>query len=180
MTPERTLDSRRVYSGHIVGLRVDTVELADGKTSLREIVEHGDCVVVVPLDASGDALLVRQYRKAMEAFLLEAVAGGIRDGESPEQAAQRELAEETGYAAGRLRRLAGGYASPGFCTEFMHIYLADDLVPTAAQPDDDEAIEVVPTPLAAALEMIERGDIRDVKSIAALLLVRAYLQPVLG
>jgi len=170
LTPERTLDSRRVYSGRIVGLRIDTVELADGKTSVREIVEHGDCVVVVPIDDDGNALLVRQYRKAMEAFLVEAVAGGIDDGESPEQAAQRELAEETGFAAGRLRRLAGGYSSPGFCTEFMHIYLAEDLTPMAAQPDDDEAIEVVVVPLASVPAMIERGDIRDVKTIAALLL----------
>ena len=172
MNPERTLASRQVYSGHVVGLRLDTVELANGQTTLREIVEHGECVVIVPINAAGNVLLVRQYRKATDDFLLEAPAGGIDPGESPDEAVQRELAEETGFRAGRIRHLGGGYSSPGYCTEFLHLYLAEELTPAFAQPDADEDLTVVPMPLAATIELIERGDIRDVKTIAALLLAQ--------
>jgi len=165
---ETTLDSRRIYDGKIFGVRVDTVRLSKGGTSQREIVEHGNSVVMVPVDKQGRVLLVRQYRKAPEKSLLEAPAGGLEEGEAPEDGALRELQEEIGFTAGRLQCMAGFWMTPGFCTEYMHAYIATDLSPSVLAPDFDENIEVVPVPLAEIPDLIRSGEIEDAKSIAAL------------
>lgn len=170
MTDEPTLASRRVYTGRILDLRVDTVRLPDGTTSQREIIEHSPSVVIVPVDAEGRVLLVRQYRKAPEKTLLEAPAGGLEAAERPEDGALRELQEEVGFTAGSLRHLGGFWLSPGFCTEYMDAYLATDLTPSSLPPDPDETIEVVPVPWAEALAMVYSGEVEDAKSIAAILL----------
>ena len=170
MTEELTVDSRRIYSGKIIGVRVDTVRLPNGGTSQREIVEHGDSVVMVPVDHQQRVLLVRQYRKSPEKSLLEAPAGGLEEGEVPEEGVLRELQEEIGFTAGNLVRMAGFWMTPGFCTEYMHAYIATDLRPSALAPDEDESIEVVPTPLARIPDMIRSGEIEDAKTIAALLM----------
>ena len=106
-----------------MNLRVDTVELPGGRKATREVVEHGDVVAIVPLLEGDDVLLVRQYRLPAEKVLLEVPAGGVDRGESVEAAAQRELGEECGRRAGRLERLGGFYVSPGFCNEFVHVFL---------------------------------------------------------
>ncbi|MBI4282072.1 MAG: NUDIX hydrolase [Chloroflexi bacterium] len=171
MPEESTVDSRRIYRGKIIGVRVDTVKLPRGGTSQREIVEHGPSVVVVPVDHQGRVLLVRQYRKAPERWLLEAPAGGLEEGEAPEEGCLRELQEEIGFTAGRLQRMAGFWMTPGFCTEYMHAYIATDLRRSALAPDEDESIEVVPVPLAQVQDTIRSGEIEDAKTIAALLMV---------
>jgi ADP-ribose pyrophosphatase len=152
-----------------VNLRLDTVELPGGRKTTREVVEHGDVVAVVPLLAGKDVLLVRQYRLPAARILLEVPAGGVDAGESAEEAAQRELGEECGQQANRLERLGGFYASPGFCSEFMHVFLATDLRPVGAHPDPDEEIAVVRLALAEALRLVHRGEIQDSKSIIALM-----------
>jgi ADP-ribose pyrophosphatase len=167
---EPTLESRRIYSGKIIGVRVDTVRLPTNGVSQREIVEHGDAVVVVPVDSTERVLLVRQYRKAAEKTLLEAPAGGLDKEESPEEGCLRELQEETGFIAGRLQHMGSFWMTPGFCTEYMHAYLATDLRPSSLAPDEDENIEVMPIPLAQVPDMIRSGEIEDAKSIAALLM----------
>ena len=167
---EPTIESHRPFEGKLVNLRVDTVRLPDGRLVLREIVEHSDCVCVVPLDGEGNVVLVRQYRKPIERFLLEVPAGGIHPGEEPEDAARRELVEETGYRARGLERLAYFWTSPGFCTEGMHAYLATGLEAGTHSLDDDESIEVVKAPLENVPSMIASGEIRDGKSIASLML----------
>jgi ADP-ribose pyrophosphatase len=167
---ERVIASHRVYEGHIINVRLDRVELADGRTSQREIVEHAPVVAIVPLDEDGNVVLVRQYRLAAEEALLEIPAGGVDDGEDLEAAAQRELQEETGLRAGRLKRLGGFYVSPGYVTEFIHVYLASDLAEAPLDGDEDEQIEVVRLPVSEALREIETGGIRDAKSIVGLLL----------
>jgi len=166
--PERVLETRRVYEGRVVNLRVDTVALPDGRSARREVAEHAPVVVIVPLDAQGNVLLVRQYRLPVKQLLLELPAGCIDPGESVEGAAQRELQEETGQRAGRLERLAAFYASPGYCDELMHLYLATELEPSPLAPDSDESIEVVRIPLADALALVERGEICDAKTIIGL------------
>jgi len=170
MSEERTLQSEHVYRGKLIGLRVDTVELASGHRTLREIVEHGGAIAVVAIDADERVILVRQFRKAMEQTLLEIPAGTLKREEDPLDCARRELEEETGSGADTWQKLGFFYTSPGFCTEGMHVYLATALRPAGREPDEDEIIEVVPVPLSDVTALIERGEIRDAKSIAGLLM----------
>ncbi len=125
-------------------------------------------VAVVPLLEEGDVLLVQQYRLPAGQTLLEVPAGGLDEGEKPEEAAQRELGEECGQQAGRLERLGGFYLSPGFCSEFVHVFLATQLRPVRARPEPDEEIAVVRLRLAEALRLVRQGEIRDGKSIIGL------------
>ena len=168
---EPTIESRRIYEGRILNLRVDTVRLPNGRTATREIVEHRDAVVIVALNERDEVLLVRQYRKAPEVMLLEAPAGVVDPGEEHAATALRELQEETGYTAARVEKLAEFYSSPGFCNELLHLYLATGLSHLPSQPDDDEIIELAPVPLRDVPALIARNEIRDAKSIAGLLAV---------
>jgi len=168
---ERVTSSRRIHDGRIVSLREDRATLADGRTVLREVVEHAEVAAIVPLDTEGKVILVRQYRLPAREALLEIPAGGAEDGETIEDTAQRELREETGYRAGRLERLCGFFVSPGYCTEFIHVFLASDLVKDPIDGDPDEVIAVVRMPLANIAHLIDTGEIRDGKSIIGLLLV---------
>lgn len=158
------------FQGRIVTLRVDRVRLPNGRFTTREIAEHSDSVCVVPLDENGNILMVRQFRKPLEDQLLEVPAGGIEAGESPEDTVIRELQEEVGFIAGDIKLLSGFWLAPGWCTEYMHAYLARDLAPSRLPADDDENITVLPVPLDQVLPMIESGEIQDAKSIASLLL----------
>lgn len=168
--PDRVLSSRLVYEGRKVRLRVDTIELPGGRTSEREIIEHGAVSAVVPLDDDGCVVMVRQYRLAAESTLLEIPAGMIDEGESPEQAAQRELAEEAGLKAAILTRISSFYPTPGVSTEVIHLFLAEDLQPQVAEADEDEDIVVQKVPLSTAVLMAERGEFQDGKTIAGILL----------
>ncbi len=175
MIPERQLDTDTVYDGRIIRVRVDTVSLPGGRETVREVVEHAACVVIVPIDSNRNVLMVRQYRYAAGRSLLEAPAGRVEPGEAPDDCAQRELQEEVGYAAGSLRSLGGFWMSPGFCTEYMHAYLAQDLAPSRMEPDDDEDISVERIPLDTTYRLIRRGEIEDAKTIAALSMASAQL-----
>ncbi len=173
---EPTVESKLVYEGRILDLRVDTVRLPSGRLTTREIAEHSDSVCMVPLDSEGNVLLVRQYRKSVESNLLEVPAGGIDENEDPEAAVLRELQEEVGYTAGKIRRLAGFWVSPGWCTEFMHAYLATELSPARLDADFDENITVIRVPLVQTLDLISSGEIQDGKSVASLLLAMRHLE----
>lgn len=171
MQPEEQIASREIYDGRIIKVRVDDILLTpSGRQSVREVVEHAPAVVIVPVDGDGNVLLVRQYRYAAKQTLLEAPAGIVEHGEDPDACAQRELAEEIGFASRDLRVLGGFWASPGFCDEFLYAYLAKDLVPHKLQADDDENIEVEKVPLARIPQLIRLGEIQDAKSVAALLM----------
>ncbi len=177
MGTERTQRSRLIYQGRIVNLREDTVELSNGRAATREVVEHRPAVVMVALDDRDNVILVRQYRKAVEAELLEAPAGGLNEGEPPEQGAQRELEEETGFRARRMQPMGGFYSAPGFCTEYLHAFLCTDLRRVGAHPEEDEEITVEPTPVARIPELIRTGRIRDAKSVAGLLMYLSLYRP---
>ncbi len=168
--PEVTVESATPFQGKLVNVRVDTVRMPGGRLTTREIVEHQPVVCVAPVDSDGNVLLVRQYRKPAESELLEVVAGGVEDGETPEEAALRELQEEVRFTAGSIRHLSSAWVAPGWCTEFMHLYLATDLIPSSLPPDSDENISVVAVPLHTVPGLIASGEIRDLKSIASLLL----------
>ena len=167
---EEKLSSRSVFEGRVVSVRVDEVRLPGGGSAIREVVDHRPAVVIVPLDECGRVIMVRQYRYAVGETLLEAPAGIVEEGEEPCETAQRELQEEVGRIAGDLRKLGEFWATPGFCNEMMHAYVARDLRHSVLDADDDENITVVAVPINDALDMIAAGEIRDAKTIAALLL----------
>lgn len=169
--PPVVLASRRVHEGW-VGLRIDTLSFPGGRESTREVVEHPGGVTLVAFDRGGRLLLVRQYRHPAGRELLELPAGTLDPDESPEGCAERELQEETGYRPGRLERLGGFYTAPGYCSEYLHVFLCTDLVESRLE-GDEEAIDVQRLPLEEALRLLAAGEIEDAKTAGALLL---YLQ----
>ena len=174
MAEEKTLSSRLIYDGRAVRLRVDTVRLPSGRETTREIVEHGDCVAIIAVDDKDNVLLVNQFRKPVERELLEIPAGGIEPGEEPVDCVRRELREETGFLPQKVERLGGFYSTPGYCNEYLHLYLATDLVLRPLQAEDSESIRLVRVPLAQIPGLITSGSICDAKSIAGLLIFLDY------
>lgn len=171
---ETRIEGRTVYDGHILRLEVDRVRLTSGHESVREVVRHNGAVVVLPVAADGSVVLVRQYRYPTGESLLEAPAGKLDvAGESPAACAARELAEETGLAAGSWRWLGEFYTAPGFSDELLRCFLATDLGPVAgAAVDDDEIDEVVRLTPAELDAAIRDHHIRDAKTLAIILLAR--------
>ena len=167
---EETLSSRRLYEGVVVKLRVDRVRMSTGHETVRVVVEHVGAVTVVAVDGEGRLLLVRQHRHAAGRSLLELPAGTLDGEEEPAACAARELEEETGFRPGRVQRLGGFFVSPGYCTEYIHAYLATDLEPGRAGGDDDEDIEVLALPQPEVFRLVDSGELEDAKSLAALLL----------
>jgi len=171
---EKTLSSQLIYDGRAVKLRVDTVEMPGGRQTTREIVEHSDCIAIIAIDADNNALLVKQFRKPVEEELLEIPAGGIDLGEDPETTVRRELREETGYLPQKVKRLGGFYSAPGYCSEYLYLYLATDLIPGQLYAEDTEEISLVRVPIAQIPGLITSGRICDAKSIAGLLIYLEY------
>ncbi len=169
MLPEKKLSSQKVYRGRAVNLRLDTVQKPSGTKTSREVVEHSDCVAIVATDDQDNILLVRQFRHAVGKFLLEIPAGGIDPGEEPIDCVRRELQEEIGYFPQKIDKMGGFYAIPGYGTEYLHCYLASDLIPSRLVAEDTESIELVRVPQSQIPQLIASGEICDAKSIAALL-----------
>ncbi|MFH1663119.1 MAG: NUDIX hydrolase [Chloroflexota bacterium] len=174
---EETLSSREIYSGRILKLRADDVRLPDGCQAKHEIIEHSNAVAIVAIDANDNVLLVKQFRKPVEKELLEIPAGCIEDGEEADATVIREMREETGYRPQKIERLGGFYSTPGFCTEYLYLYLATDLVPDELHAEDTDDIELVRVPLCNSAGLISSGTICDAKSIAGLLLYLAAKKP---
>ncbi|MCL6559444.1 MAG: NUDIX hydrolase [Firmicutes bacterium] len=169
MLREKTLDSKYVYKGKIINVRLDTVLLPDGRTSAREVVEYTGAVVVVAVTREKEVVMVRQYRYPVGRELIEIPAGKIECGENPETTARRELLEEAGCEARSWTYLGRFYSTPGFTSEIMHLFFAQDLIFQRQSPDEDEFVEVVRIPFEEALAMVLRGEICDAKSICGLL-----------
>jgi len=172
---EKTLSSQQIYDGQVVKLRVDTVSMPGGRETTREIVEHSDCVAIVAIDADDNVILVNQFRKPVEKELLEIPAGGIEPGEDPVTAVRREMQEETGYLPQRVERLGGFYSAPGYSSEYLHLYLAVDLILSQLYAEDTDSIELVRVPVSQIPVLITTGKICDSKSIAGLLIYSSLL-----
>ena len=175
MAKEETLSSQIIYDGRAVKLRVDTVEMPGGRETTREIVEHADCVAIIAIDADNNVLLINQFRKAVERELLEIPAGGIEPGEDPVECVRRELREEAGYLPEKVERIGGFYSTPGYCTEYLYLYLATDLTPSQLFAEDTLSIKLVRVPIGQIPGLIASGSICDAKSIAGLLIYSSLL-----
>jgi ADP-ribose pyrophosphatase len=167
---EITISSQPIFNGRAFNVRVDTIINANGEKTTREIVEHADCIAAVPVDVNGDIWLVKQHRIAVGKFMLEIPAGGIEAGEDAVEAVKRELQEEIGFLPRKITKLSGVYSSPGFCTEFLYIYLATELQPSRLTAEDTAAIEAIRIKPAQIMELIHAGEICDSKTITGLLL----------
>jgi len=165
---EITLSSQYIHRGRIVTLREDTVLLSSGMEAKREIVEHHRAVVVLPVLDTGEIVLVRQFRTAVGAAILEIPAGLMESNETPLEAARRELGEETGFVSACLTPLFEGFPTPGFCTEYMYFFLATELTSGAAHPDPDEIVETVTMSVSEMVAAIQARTIIDLKTIAAI------------
>ena len=163
------LDKRRAYQGKVVQLDVEHVRLPGGVSCELEIIRHQGAAAVVPVDASGDIVLVRQYRHATGGWLLEVPAGKLDPGEDPETCAFRELEEETGLKAGRLESLGWIWTTPGFADERIWLYLARDLTSGQQCLEPDELLSLETFPLEVAQRMALDGEITDSKTAIAIL-----------
>jgi ADP-ribose pyrophosphatase len=172
-SPPRVVASERIYDGLIIKVRVDEISLPDGRTALREVVDHPGAIVVAALDDEDHVFLVEQYRHPIGRALLELPAGTLEPGEEPLACAKRELREEVGLEALRWTPLPRFFSSPGFINESLYPFLAQDLSRVPTDPDDDEVISVVRYPLTGLLEHLD--EIADAKTLATLLLVERVL-----
>ncbi len=166
----------RLYTGAILNLEKWQVELPNGKLAPREIVLNPGAAAIVPVDDKGNVTLVRQYRAAIGDFTWEIPAGKLDGpGEDPLSCAKRELAEETGFTAQSWRLLSKMAPSPGFSSEWIHIYLATDLTGGQTHPDQDEFITTLSLPLLEAVRQVMQGELFDAKTCMALLLAKQVL-----
>lgn len=172
MSPKhwKTRSSREVYRNKWMSLREDIAEMPDGATTLYGVVELGECVGVLPFVDAEHVLLVRQYRYVQgENHRWEMPTGGVEAGESPKDAAQRELREEAGYAAGELIRVSTFYTSKSICDETAHLYLGYNLRPETLPSDDTEFLERRVFAFAEVLHMVRTNEIRDAMTVIAVL-----------
>lgn len=168
---ETTVSVRPVYSGTIIDLEVQEVRLPDGKPAMREIVRHKGASAVVAVTPEGRFVMVRQFRKPNHALFIEIPAGKLDPGEEPIVCAARELQEETGFIAGRIRPLMRIHTTPGFSDELLHLFVADELVRGETNPDHDEFLTCFEMSREEAIEAIRSGEITDAKTVSGLLAV---------
>lgn len=179
MSSPKTLRSEKKYSGKVFDLIVDEIEYPSGNRSIREVASHPGGAVVVPLLPGKEVVLVRQFRYPIQQYVIELPAGKLNPGEDPALCARRELEEETGFTAGKLRPLTAIYTTPGFCNERLHLFLATDLKKSqrGQQLEEGEAsltVEIIA--LHRVIEMIETGEIIDGKTICGVLLADRILR----
>ncbi len=168
-SPETVLSVENLFSGKVVRLNLYSIELPSGHHAKREVMEHGGAIAIVPVLPDGKIGLIRQWRTAAQEWLLELPAGGIEPNEAPEECARRESIEEIGMQIGKLSPLFQCFLAPGYSSEMMYGFLAEDLTDVGAQPEPDENIEFVPVTLDEALQLLDEGKIRDSKTICGLL-----------
>jgi len=167
--------SEMIYEGPVFGLRRDEVIEPSGIRTVREVITHPGSVVVLPVLPDKRILLIRQYRHATRQYMWELVAGRIDEGEGPKEAALREMIEETGYRAKRVKIFLDVFPTPGFLEERMYILLAEGLTPGAAEPEEDERIECKAFTRKEVEKMIRANKIRDAKTIAGILYYLRFL-----
>ena len=169
---EKTLSTKRVYNGKVVFVDYDDIETSDGHKSFREVIRHPGGVVIVAEKDENTILLVKQYRYPLKDVSLELPAGKLEYGENPDEAAKRELEEETGYVAKTWKSLGYIFTTPGICDEKLYLYYAKDLTFTKPNPDEGEILEEFEYKIEDVFKLIKNGELNDSKTLCALL--RAY------
>ncbi|RAP34144.1 hypothetical protein DID75_00410 [Candidatus Marinamargulisbacteria bacterium SCGC AG-410-N11] len=172
---EKRITSELIYQGSILNVRKDIVKCSNSQESTREVVEHCDAVVIMPVTQSYELYLAYQFRYATNQTLLEFPAGKIDPGETPLAAAKRELKEETGLLANQWVSMGSSYASPGFCNEKYHFFIAQDLDQGDRKLDDDENIIVHKVSFKELWNQLKEQSLNDTKTIAGLFFVKEYL-----
>ena len=172
---EKRIESRSVYKGKILDLKVDTVVLPDGARTEREVVAHPGAVAVVSVTDDNEIVLIRQFRYPVDEVLWEIPAGKLEPEEDPLECAKRELSEETGFGAEEWQNMSVFYTTPGFSDEIMYLYSARGLYKDIREADSDEFIEVHKIPMDDVLEQIKSGVIKDAKTIIGVLLTKNRL-----
>jgi len=170
------IESETYYQGRAFTIRRDHLRTPDGHTTDFDIVEHHGSVVILPIDADGNLLLVRQYRHAASQDLLEFPAGTLEPDENPLHCAQREIREETGFAAESFQEIGNFYLAPGYSTDLMFVYLATGLRPAPLPPAEDEFLQVETFPIESVFDLAAQGQLPDAKSLAALFLALPFLE----
>ena len=173
---EKEIKTKRIFKGKLLGLREDTVELPSGKKSTREVVEHPGAVAIVAITKDKELVMVRQFRKAVGEILLEVPAGVPEKGESGEECARRELEEETGFHAKKVRKIWEGYASPGYSNELIQYYFAEEMTRMTQKTDADEFIEVDLVDIELCLDMLKNGKFKDNKTMIGVTIADLYLK----
>ena len=173
---ETMVSTETVYKGIIVNVRRDKAKLIDGRITNREVVEHPGGGCVFALDNEGKVILVRQYRYPMQEVVLELPAGKLEKGEDPSDSGLRELGEETGLVPQTYLPMGVSFSSPGIMEEKIYYFFATDLVQGPVHPDDGEFLEVVRVPYEELLEMARKGEIKDAKTLVAILKASMVLE----
>lgn len=175
MYTEKTISSETIYQGKIFTLEKREIELQNGQITTREIINHHGGVGVLPVLEDGTVILVKQYRSGAQDVLLEIPAGKLNEGEDHQSCGLRELEEETGYSAKEITYLGYFYPTPAYDSEKTHLYLARELTPGRAHPDENEFVETVTLPFEELLDMVMKNEIKDAKTISAVLMADKLL-----
>lgn len=172
----KILKTEKIYTAHVFDVEKIFCELPDGHQRYYDLVQHGPAVVIVPVTEDNKILFVKQYRLGAEKELLELPAGMINNQEDPDPAAERELQEETGYESLDMIKLGGFFASAGYCSEYLNIYLARNMRWNPLPQDDDEFLSNISMSVEEAYKAVENGEIEDAKTIAALMMAQKYIR----
>lgn len=167
---EKTVSKKDIYQGNVIKVGMLTVTLPNGKEATRDIVYHPGASVVIPISSDNELYMVRQYRKPIDKESLELPAGKLDQGEAPEICAHRELKEETGLEAGKMKHIVSVHSTPGFCNEVLHMYVATELKEGEACADEDEFISSEKIPVKKLVDMVLDHKITDAKTIIGILL----------
>ena len=165
---EAKINRIEVHKGKIISLFTDHISYQKGKEKTFDLVSHPGAVVMIPIDADGNLILIKQWRRASNQILIEFPAGTLEENEDPEVCAQRELQEEIGMRAKEIIPFGGFFTAPGFCTEYLHLFIARGLIPDPLMGDDTDEIDSLTVSVEDACQMIEQGKIIDAKTVAGI------------
>lgn len=172
---EKTVVSEEVFSGKVFSVKKETVLLPDDTKAYREVVIHSGGVGILPIDEDNNITLVKQFRKGAECETLEIPAGKLEKNENPIDCANRELLEETGFTSCNIKSLGEFYATPAYCSEVIHLFMATGLTYVGQKLDDGEFLELIQIPLDKAYDMVLSNEIKDAKTIIAILKAKSII-----